>query len=151
MDNIMEQAAAKLQKELKTVKQPYMEKPIVEYLCGHLDDALATNIIIDHKSLKKCIDYITAVARKRLKSKSGALPDQEVFDMAVAYFNRDDAEEERKKKAADANRKIGEEERKRKAEADRDAQRKARYEASEPPKKKDSQLSLFDLMGAPNE
>lgn len=104
MSSIMERAITKLQGELQDIKQPYMEKPIVDYLEANLDEMLAEQIVLEHKALKKCIEYIRAEARKKLNGNNGYLPDQEVYDMAVAYFQVDDAEEERIKAEVAAKR-----------------------------------------------
>lgn len=146
MASIMEQAAEKLNTELNGIKQPYMEKPVVEYLCGILDEPLAEQVVLDHKTLKKCIEYIRSEARKKLNGNNGYLPDQEVYDMAIVYFQIDDAEEERKKAAEAEKRRKEQEERQLKAKADKEAKQAEKQVAQKP---KPDQLSLFDgLEGA---
>lgn len=151
MESIMEQAVAKLNTELKGTKLPHMEKPVVEYVLTAMNEQLAAHIMLSHKTLKKCMDYIRDEARKKLHGKNGYLPDQAVFDMAIAYFNLDDAEEEKKK--AEKAKKAKEDAEKRRSETDANAQ-KIKEERDAAQAKKDqakaakgSQLSLFDLAG----
>lgn len=146
MTSIIDRAISKLQGELQDIKQPYMEKPIVEYLEANLDDPLAEHIVLEHKSLKKCIEYIRAEARKKLNGSNGFLPDQEVYDMSIAYFQIDDAVEERQKAEAAAKRSEDAQERQRKASAAREAKQAVNQSSRNP---KPNQLSLFDgLEGA---
>lgn len=146
MISIMEQATAKLQGELKAVNQPFMENPIVDYIGKNLDESLAECIVLEHKSLAKCISYINQEARKKLGGKNGGLPDQDVYDMAVAYFRLDDAEEERIKAEVAAKRAEEAKERQRKAKAEKEAKQAEKQPNQKP---KPDQLSLFDgLEGA---
>lgn len=144
MDSAMENTDVKLEKELDNTKQQYLCKPIVEYLRSVMTEELASQILLDHKSMSKCLEFITKEARKLLNSQSGALADQIVYDLAVAYFMRDDAEEERKKAEAEKKQREESEARQQKAKAERNA---AAAKTAEKKAAIDNQLSLFELMG----
>ena len=123
--------------------------PIAKYLTGRLEDDenLAAQVIQDHKTLQKCFDFVYEQVRKHLDSKNGWIDDDEVYQMAVDYFQADDAELERKKAEQTA---IKEAERKRQSEENRrlSEERKAKAESEKAQKaldKKQStgQISLF--------
>ncbi len=94
-------AIEKLQEELKTAKPKEFADPIIEYLIGRCreSESLAADICQDHKSWKKCYDYIVAKARKKLNNVSGPVRDDVVFEWAEDYYHLDDkAEAEKKEK-----------------------------------------------------
>lgn len=100
-------AIAKLQEELKTAKPKEFADPIIGYLMGRCreSESIAADICQDHKSWKKCYDYIVAKARKKLNNVSGPVRDDVVFEWAEDYYHLDDKAEEEKKAKEDAERK----------------------------------------------
>lgn len=127
----------------------------IDRIVGHLTDnmsvEMAAAIMQEHKTMDKCWAYISGQARKKIKGSSGYLPDQDVYDMAVAYFMRDDAKEERKK-AEDEKKQAEELEQRRKENEARMQKEKEEKEAAQAKKaekqaQKDAQLSLFEQGG----
>lgn len=144
MDSVIENTNEKLQKDLDCTKEQYLCKPIVEYLQSVMTGELASQILLSHKSMKKCLEYVTSEARKLLKGQSGALAEQVVYDLAVAYFMLDDTQEEQKKAEAEKKRREESEAQQQKAKAEREA---AAAKTAVKKAVSDNQLSLFEMMG----
>ena len=98
--------------------------PIVKYLVERLesDEKLASLVNQEHKTLKKCFDFVYEQASKHAKGTSGMywIDDNDVYLMAIDYFLADDAELERIKaeEAAEAEekRKLRQEENRKSAQ-----------------------------------
>ncbi len=150
-------AAEKMKTEKTSVQNPTMPvAPIAQHLItmADTDETFAALVMQEHKTLTKCINHVDKEVKKRVTG-SGWIPDQEVFQMAIDYYQLDDVALEQK---------AMEEERKRKEEAEKKAEEeKARKEAERQQKaierqeeekkkkeedlKKEGQLSLFEVMG----
>ena len=139
-----ESASEKLQQELAGTNYPRIPiEPIVTHLiglCGE-DEAFGQKVLRDHKTLKKCCDYVHEQIRKKITNGICYLEDNVVYKMAEDYYRLDDAEIERKKaeeakKAAEARAKA-ESERKAKKEAEKKQAKKEKANDDE------EQISLF--------
>lgn len=66
-------------------------KPILNYLIAKAkeDEEFAARVMLEEKTVKECFQYVMQEVRKALKSKSGYLEDQAVYDMATDYFTLD--------------------------------------------------------------
>lgn len=54
------------------------------------DETFAKNYAKEHKSIKECCNYIIQEARKRKGSNGvAAIPDEEVYGMAIHYYDED--------------------------------------------------------------
>ena len=95
-------AAEKLEGEKKDANDIYFADPVIGYLLGRIpdDEGLAEDVIQEHKTWKKCLDYIYEQARKMKKDgKCVAVRDDTVYEWAEDYYHRDDKDEEEKKKS----------------------------------------------------
>lgn len=160
--DVQAKAKQKLDDELKSAGNKAFAIPIMTYLKKRCDEdpGMAEDILQEHKTWKKCFDYIHEKARGYASGSCVAVPDNVVYEWSEDYFRLDDkAMEEKKKKE----RKELEE--KRKAEA---AKRKSgsgkqkaavkkdngEKKAAAPDKKgkasknkePEGQMSLFDLL-----
>lgn len=81
----------KFEKELKETKNPWIKR-IGEYLLSRND--LHENLKKENKSLKECFDYILVELSKKCVKDGGvgyvAGDDEELFAMAVHYYDEDD-------------------------------------------------------------
>ena len=114
----------RINREVKDAKNKHVPTvPIAKRLITLIetDTALGDQILLPHKSLEKCFKYVEEQASKKCTSGRGWIDDDEVYQMAVDYYNLDDAEAERKKeeehkKREEENKKRAEESKKRAAE-----------------------------------
>ena len=162
---VKELAEEKLDDEMKAVKDKAFAEPVIGYLkirCEE-DEGLAQDILQDHKTWKKCCDYIYGQARRQTKGNYAAVRDDVVYEWAEDYYHKDDkAEEEKKAKNADEDKakkaKSAAERKTARAKSSTDKVEKApapsKAEApKEPPKPKkngkemDGQLDLFAMIG----
>lgn len=168
-EDFKEKAKEKLREELEKADDKQFAEPVIEYLlkrCGE-DNGLAQDVMQEHKTWKKCMNYIFDRARKQAKGNQAAVRDDVVYEWAEDYYHKDDkAEEERKAKEA-AERKEKEEERRKKcmkaaekkATDKKNVKQNAKKEdkveekpAEKPkpkkaPKEIDGQMDLFSMMG----
>ena len=88
-------AKEKLKKELESAKNSTFADPVIRHLMERIEesDALAADICQDNKSWGKCMDYITAQARKTLNGSNGYISDPVVYEWAEDYFHEDDKDE----------------------------------------------------------
>lgn len=164
--SIKQMAKEKLEKEMKADKDKAFAEPVIGHLLKRCEDdlGLAQDVVQEHKTWKKCFDYIYSQARKQTKGNCAAVRDDVVYEWAEDYYHRDDKDEEEKKARKAAERKKKEEERKRKAAEQKKADKKnpkqtakkeekAEEKPVEPPKPKknpketDGQMDLFSMMG----
>jgi len=150
-------AAEKLKTEKTGVQNPTMPvAPIAQHLItmADADEAFANLVLQEHKTLIKCIAHVEKEVKKRVHG-SGYIPDPEVYQMAIDYYQLDDAaleqktmEEERKRKE-EAEKKAEEEKARREAERKQKAIERQEEERKkkEEELKKQGQLSLFEVMG----
>lgn len=164
--SVKQMAKEKLEKEMKADKDKTFAEPVIGYLLKRCEDdlGLAQDVVQEHKTWKKCFDYIYSQARKQAKGNCAAVRDDVVYEWAEDYYHKDDKAEEEKKAREAAERKKKQEERKKKAaerkKADKktpkpavkkDAKSKEKTVESTSPKKKpkemDGQLDMFSMMG----
>jgi hypothetical protein len=104
--------------------------PIAKYLkekCKQ-DKEFCTLVMQEHKTLEKCFDFVFEQAKNHLNNDGGGwIEDNDVYMMAVDYFNLDDAEIERQK--AEEAAKL--EEARRQREAEREQFRKTPHSTAE--------------------
>ena len=81
------------EEELKTVDNPAI-RIIADYLLTR--DDIQENLKKPNKSLKKMYEYITSQARKKALNGCAMLSDEEVFGMAVHYYDEDDLDVDKK-------------------------------------------------------
>lgn len=73
-----------------------MAYSFAETIKKHLDDVAKTdktfakNYAKKNKSIDECVNYIIGEARKRKNGAVAAIPDDEVYGMAIHYFDEDD-------------------------------------------------------------
>ena len=163
------EAKEKLEKELQEEKDKTFAEPVIGYLIKRCeeDEGLAQDVVQEHKTWKKCFDYIFKQAKKQAKGGRGiAIRDDMVYEWAEDYYHKDDKAEEEKKakqvteakarqKKATANRKNS----KKKQLASQEAGTYAKKEKAEnksvkeqvKPKKNgkelEGQMDLFSMMG----
>lgn len=158
-------AKEKLEKEMKADKDKTFAEPVIGYLLKRCEEdlGLAQDVAQEHKTWKKCFDYIYEQARKQAKGSSTAVRDDVVYEWAEDYYHKDDKAEEEKKAKEAAKRKKKEEERKKKAAEQKKTEKKnpkqdakkekAEEKPAEPPKPKknpkemDGQMDMFSMMG----
>lgn len=117
-------AKEKLENELKADDDNTFAKPIIGYLLKRCeeDGGIAQDVMQEHKTWKKCFDYINENARKQAVGNRGVVhvPDETAYEWAEDYYHKDDKEEEEKKAKEAAERKAKQE----KEEAERKAKKK---------------------------
>lgn len=158
-EDVAENAKEKLKKELKDAKAKGFADPIISHLLKRCDEdkKLAQDIMQEHKTWKKCFDYIYALARNQKKENAAcaAVPADVVFGWVEEYYRKDDAAEEKKK----AEQKAAQQTKQKPATAEKKADAKQESKGPEPKKLEKShepkankkglngQLSLFDILG----
>ena len=158
-EDFKEKAKEKLREELKKADDKQFAEPVIEYLlkrCGE-DNGLSQDIMQEHKTWNKCLQYIFDRARKQAKGNRAAVRDDVVYEWAEDYYHKDDKAEEEKKAKEAAERKKKQEERAKKAKSEpkkAEAPRpKENPKPKEEPKPKknskdiDGQLDMFAVMG----
>ena len=136
---------------------------MIGYLLGRCaeDEGLSQYVVQEHKTWKKCVDYIYEQARKQAVGNKAAVRDSEVYEWAEDYYHKDDKAEEAEKARKEAERK----EKQKKAAADRASKAKKNPAMATPvPEKKEDkpkeqpkpkknnkdmegQLDMFSMMG----
>ncbi len=106
---INEKACDKLYDELDQVKdnvKPYAN-PIINYLIDRCteDSGLSEDVMQDHKTWKKCFEYVKNKAKKKAVNGCACIEDHVVFEWAEDYYHKDDKAEEEKKAKAEKKRK----------------------------------------------
>lgn len=164
--SVKQMAKEKLEKEMKADKDKTFAESVIGYLLKRCEEdlGLAQDVVQEHKTWKKCFDYIYEQARKQAKGNKAAVRDDVVYEWAEDYYHKDDKAEEEKKAKEAAERKKKEEERKKKAAEQKKADKKNPKQAAkkedkaeektvEPPKPKknqkemDGQMDLFSMIG----
>ncbi|MCI9357737.1 MAG: hypothetical protein HFH59_09400 [Lachnospiraceae bacterium] len=158
-----QEAKEKLEKDLEGDKDKSFAEPVIGYLLGRCaeDEGLSQDVVQEHKTWKKCIDYIYEKARKQSVGNKAAIRDDVVYEWAEDYYHKDDKAEEEEKARKEAERK----EKQKKAAAERAAkakkksskavtapEKKADAPKEQPKPKKnnrdmDGQLDMFSMMG----
>lgn len=90
-----ETSVEKLKRELEKSKVNSVPVDhIVKYLlekCNR-DDTFSSRVLLKDKNLKECFNYVYSEVKKKLKSISGWIADEEVYKLAEDYFILDDVE-----------------------------------------------------------
>lgn len=161
-EDLKEKACEKLRDEQKKADNKQFAEPVINYLLKRCeeDNGLAQDVMQEHKTWKKCFEYIYGQARKQAKGNTAAVRDDVVYEWAEDYYHKDDkAEEEKKAKEAAERKKKAEENKKKAAEkkktTKKSVEKKEEKEAPKPaetkpkknPKDMDGQMDLFSLMG----
>lgn len=167
LEDIRKKAIDKLEKEKAGAKDKGFAEPIIGYLIKRCeeDSGLAEDVLQEHKTWKKCFDYIFGKARKQASGNCAAVRDEVVYEWAEDYYHKDDKAEEAKREKEAEERKRKDAEVKKKAEQKAAEKRKKtekkveaaskkaeKKEVEKPhPKKKtgelDGQMDLFSMMG----
>lgn len=103
-----QQAEEKLKKELAAAKDKSFAEPIISYLlkrCNE-DEGLAEDVVQEHKTWQKCLDYIFRQAKKQAVSNKAVIRDDVVYEWAEDYYHKDDKAEEEAKARGAAERKA---------------------------------------------
>ncbi len=159
--SVKQMAKEKLEKEMKADKDKTFAEPVIGYLLKRCEDdlGLAQDVVQEHKTWKKCFDYIYSQARKQIKENCAAVRDDVVYEWAEDYYHRDDKAEEEKKAKKEAERKAKQkkaaEERKDKAKEKPAKTAPTLQKKEDMPKEKpkrsgrdmDGQLDMFSMMG----
>lgn len=137
MSSAKQKAKEKLEKELKVAKDKSFANPVIGYLLERCeeDEGLAQDVAQDHKTWKKCRDYIYKKAKKRAVDNQAVVRDEVVFEWAEDYYHKDDKAEEEKKAKQEVKRK--EKQKKKVAAKKPENQDKHGKTASAPAKKED--------------
>lgn len=127
--------------EIKEYKKGTPQRQIGEYLMSRED--IQENLQKKNKSLKECIAYIIQQAKKKAKDRCAFMTDEEVFGLAVHYYDEDELEDFDKnmKSYERCEIKTGQENIKSKTE------KKFRKKK----KISDNQISMFDFIGDGNQ
>lgn len=167
---VKQMAKEKLEKEMGEAKDKSFAEPIIGHLLKRCEEdaGLAQDVMQEHKTWKKCYEYIFQQAQKQAKNaRSAAVRYNVVYEWAEDYYRKDDKAEEEKKAKEAAERKKKEEERRKKCmkaaekkETDKKnvkqnvkKEDKAEENPAEQPKPKkapkemDGQMDLFSMMG----
>ena len=151
-DFIRKKAKEKLEKEMKDDENKSFAKPVIGYLLKRCEEdlGLAQDIVQEHKTWKKCFDYIYEKARKQAIGNRAVVRDDVVYEWAEDYYHKDDKAEEEKKAKEAAEQKKKQEERDKKAKAE--PQKTESPKPKEEPKLKknskdmDGQLDMFSMI-----
>ena len=160
--DVQAKAKQKLDDELKSAGNKAFAIPIMTYLKKRCDEdpGMAEDILQEHKTWKKCFDYIHEKARGYASGSCVAVPDNVVYEWSEDYFRLDDKaleekkkkerkELEEKRKAEAAKRKSGSGKQKAAVKKDNGEKKAAapdkKGKASKN-KEPEGQMSLFDLL-----
>ena len=151
--SVKQMAKEKLEKEMKADKDKTFAEPVIVYLLKRCEDdlGLAQDVVQEHKTWKKCLDYIYGQARKQATENRAVVRNDVVYEWAEDYYHKDDKAEEEKKAREAAERKKKQEERAKKAKAEPQKTESPKPKEEPKPKKNnkdmDGQLDMFSMMG----
>ena len=151
--SVKQMAKEKLEKEMKADKDKTFAEPVIGYLLKRCEDdlGLAQDVVQEHKTWKKCLDYIYGQARKQATENRAVVRNDVVYEWAEDYYHKDDKAEEEKKAREAAERKKKQEERAKKAKAEPQKTELPKPKEEPKPKKNskdmDGQLDMFSMMG----
>lgn len=151
--SVKQMAKEKLEKEMKADKDKTFAEPVIGYLLKRCEDdlGLAQDVVQEHKTWKKCLDYIYGRARKQATENRAVVRNDVVYEWAEDYYHKDDKAEEEKKAREAAERKKKQEERAKKAKAEPQKTESPKPKEEPKPKKNskdmDGQLDMFSMMG----
>lgn len=160
-----QRAEEKLKKDMRAAKEKSFAETIISYLLERCreDEGLAQDVVQEHKTWKKCFDYIYSQARKQSGGNCAAVRDEVVYEWAEDYYHKDDKaeEEEKARKAAEDKAKREKSKAERKTSGTGKSTDKAEKVSvspnaelhNKPPKPKksgkemDGQMDMFSMMG----
>lgn len=162
VEDIKEQAKKKLEEELKKAEDTTFAELVIQQLLNRCeeDSGLAQDVMQEHKTWSKCVDYIHNEAKKQMHKMQAVIRDVVVYEWAEDYYHKDDKAEEEAKAKEEAERIKRQKEIEKKAErtkksVTKDTNRKSLKE--EPIKKVETakkntkdiegQMDLFSMMG----
>lgn len=164
--DVKAKAISKLDSEFLSLKKESDKKfaePCIDYLkkrCEE-DSAICEDILQEHKTWRKCYDYVYGQAKKELNNTSGPVWHETVFEWVEDYFHLDDKAIEEQKAKEVAERKKKQEEAAKKAKTkqksakkeNRPNTKKTENKTAEKPapkkrtKEMEGQMDLFSMMG----
>lgn len=157
-------ASEKITEEMYHLSGPGIAIALGKYLLEHLEAAgLEKQILLKHKSLEKCINYILEKVYEESKdylkqnhngrqAMGVAISDTKVYQWMQEYYFLDDEAEEKKKKEEQQKKEREERERKKKASENiKSLKNNSTHQMPAASKKKNAetgnrQLSLFDML-----
>ena len=147
--SVKQMAKEKLEKEMKADKDKTFAEPVIGYLLKRCEDdlGLAQDVVQEHKTWKKCLDYIYEQARKQATENRAVIRDDVVYEWAEDYYHKDDKAEEEKKARETAERKKKQKERAKKAKAEPQKTESPKPKPKKNSKDMDGQLDMFSMMG----
>lgn len=106
--SVKQMAKEKLEKEMKADKDKTFAEPVIGYLLKRCEDdlGLAQDVVQEHKTWKKCLDYIYGQARRQAGGNCAAVRDDVVYKWAEDYYHKDDKAEETEKARKEAEAKA---------------------------------------------
>ena len=111
-EDVKERAKEKLKDELENAGDKSFADPVISYLLERCEEdrGLSEDVLQDHKSWEKCLDYIYSRAEKQASGIYAAVRDEVVYEWAEDYYHKDDKAEEaeKTKKAAESKKKMPE-------------------------------------------
>ena len=130
----------KFEKELNETKFPWIKK-IGEYLLSRED--IQENLAKENKSLDEMSKYILSQAKSKAQSGCACLDDEEVYGMAVHYYDEDNLKvtttKEKVKVETEVKLEVKAEVKEIKKEVKKESKKKKEID--------ENQMSLFDLLG----
>ena len=147
--SVKQMAKEKLEKEMKADKDKTFAEPVIGYLLKRCEDdlGLAQDVVQEHKTWKKCLDYIYEQARKQATENRAVIRNDVVYEWAEDYYHKDDKAEEEKKARETAERKKKQKERAKKAKAEPQKTESPKPKPKKNSKDIDGQLDMFSMMG----
>lgn len=135
---------SRFMEDLKTQKNPAI-KQIAQYLLTRED--IQENLEKESKSLKSMFDYICNEAKKKAKDGCAYLTDDEVFFMAVHYYDEDDIKIDQVSNAV-----VKTQSTKESSKIQKDMQNtKLQKKSNKKEKIADNQVSILELLGIDDE
>ena len=147
--SVKQMAKEKLEEEMKADKDKTFAEPVIGYLLKRCEDdlGLAQDVVQEHKTWKKCLDYIYEQARKQATENRAVIRNDVVYEWAEDYYHKDDKAEEEKKARETAERKKKQKERAKKAKAEPQKTESPKPKPKKNSKDMDGQLDMFSMMG----
>ena len=157
---VKQMAKEKLEKDLKADKDKAFAEPVIGYLMERCEEdlGLAQDVVQEHKTWKKCLDYIYELAEKQATKNRAVVRNDVVYEWAEDYYHKDDKAEEEKKAKEAAKRKKKrnkgfEDTAVRKHKVEKKAKAAGSPSSKEEPKPKknskevEGQMDMFSMMG----
>lgn len=103
---VKQRAKEKLKMEMEAAEDKSFAEPVIGYLlerCNE-DEGLAEDVVQEHKTWQKCLNYIYDQAKRQVKGRCAVVRNDVVYEWAEDYYRKDDKaeEQEKAKKLAEA-------------------------------------------------